>query len=350
MTNTHVVISRFVGVDARFEMKLWSPIPPVILGMTIRGTHRQELAAPANYARFYVSSIFPSLTRFIYIDNDIIAVGSINELWAVDLGKSNVVGLVHECGTRFYKHVVQHKHYNVLSPVFTEVFKHTNYNCYPNAGVMLVDQQRFNQLKLLERIEQLIKLNKVEFIYRLGSQPLVTLTTWGRYLPLDDKWNARSGINASDAVLLHYNGEQSKTFMCNVVSGIINGTVTAITLSDVTNSTREYAWGIAAMRVFAKVEHLPTLKQMFIDNAMRTYSELTKKRMEEEVAAMKAMEKKMRKSNNKIDGSTTTTTAADKDQQSSAGKQSSDKNSNSNQQNGSKLRNIRKSKSKNLPH
>jgi len=78
--------------------------------------------------------------------------------------------------------VVQHKHYNVLSPVFLEVFKHTNYNCYPNAGVMLVDQQRFNQLKLLERIEQLIKLNKVEFIYRLGSQPLVTLTTWGRYI------------------------------------------------------------------------------------------------------------------------------------------------------------------------
>ncbi len=97
--------------------------------------------------------------------------------------------LVHECGTRFFKHVVQHKHYNVLSPVFLEVFKHTNYNCYPNAGVMLVDQQRFNQLKLLERIEQLVKLNKVEFIYRLGSQPLVTLTTWGRYLPLDDKWN-----------------------------------------------------------------------------------------------------------------------------------------------------------------
>jgi len=319
-------------------VKLWSPIPPVILGMTIRGTHRQELAAPANYARFYVSSIFPSLNRFIYIDNDIIAVGSINELWAIDLGKSNVVGLVHECGTRFFKHVVQHKHYNVLSPVFLEVFKHTNYNCYPNAGVMLVDQQRFNQLKLLERIEQLIKLNKVEFIYRLGSQPLVTLTTWGRYLPLDDKWNARSGINASDAVLLHYNGEQSKSFMCNVLSGIISGTVTAITLGDVTNSTREYAWGIAAMRVFAKVEHLPTLKQMFIDNAMRTYSELNTKRMEEEIAALKAMEKKMRN-----------TIVTDKDKQISAGKQSSDKNSII-KQNGSKLRYVRKNKSKNSPH
>jgi hypothetical protein len=186
----------------------------------------------------------------------------------------------------------------------------------------------------------------VEFIYRLGSQPLVTLTTWGRYLPLDDKWNARSGINASDAVLLHYNGEQSKNFMCNVLSCIISGTVTAITLGDVTNSTREYAWGIAAMRVFAKVEHLPTLKQMFIDNAMRTYSELNTKRMEEEIAALKAMEKKMRNSNNnKIDGSI----ATDKDKQISAGKQSSDKYSII-KQNGSKLRYVRKNKSKNSPH
>ena len=58
------------------------------------------------------------------------------------------------------------------------------------------------------------------------------------------------------------------------------------------------------MRVFAKVEHLPTLKQMFIDNEVRTYSELNTKRMEEEIAALKAMGKKMRNSNNnKIDGS-----------------------------------------------
>jgi hypothetical protein len=72
--------------------------------------------------------------------------------------------------------------------------------------------------------------------------------------------------------------------------------------------------------------------------------------MEEEVAALKAMEKKMRKSNsNKIDGPIATTTATDKDKQSSAGKQSSEKYSNI-KQNGSQLRNVRKNKSKNLPH
>jgi hypothetical protein len=33
---------------------------------------RQDLAASANYARFYISRLFPQLKKFIYLDNDII--------------------------------------------------------------------------------------------------------------------------------------------------------------------------------------------------------------------------------------------------------------------------------------
>lgn len=69
-----------------FESITWSPIPNIIQEMKIRKTERQDLAAPANYARFYISNLFPNLKRFIYLDNDIIAIKPLDDLWNIDLG------------------------------------------------------------------------------------------------------------------------------------------------------------------------------------------------------------------------------------------------------------------------
>lgn len=39
----------------------------------------------------------------------------------------------------------------------------------PNAGVMLVDQQRFLASRQLQKIERLIQLNQEQFVYKLGE-------------------------------------------------------------------------------------------------------------------------------------------------------------------------------------
>lgn len=39
----------------------------------------------------------------------------------------------------------------------------------PNAGVMLVDQQRFLASQQLQKIERLIQLNQEQFVYKLGE-------------------------------------------------------------------------------------------------------------------------------------------------------------------------------------
>lgn len=59
-----------------YEAKHWTNIPDVIIKMKVRG-ERSELNAIANYARFYISQIFPHLKKFIYIDNDVIALKGI---------------------------------------------------------------------------------------------------------------------------------------------------------------------------------------------------------------------------------------------------------------------------------
>jgi len=53
----------------------------------------------------------------------------------------------------------------------------------------------------------LIRLNQREYVYELGSQPLIVLTTWGRYLSLHKRFNAVLGTKIRSPVLIHYKGE-----------------------------------------------------------------------------------------------------------------------------------------------
>ena len=84
-----------------------------------------------------------------------------------------------------------------------------------------MNQTLFNQLQLLHKVETLIKLNQHEFIYQLGSQPLVVLSTWKNYLPLEAKWNFRLAFHSpplNDTHLLHFNGKSVKGFMFSYIS------------------------------------------------------------------------------------------------------------------------------------
>ena len=197
---------------------LWDP-PIIIRTMQVRLKSRPELAAAPNYVRFYVKDLIPGIQKFLYIDNDVIARRPIEELWNIDL-KDNVLGLVHECGKRFVTHVVKKRTYNLSHPLVLNVFgDSSNYDkhCFPNAGVMFVNQTKFDELHLREKVEFLIKRNREEFIYLLGSQPLVVLSVWNHYLPLSEEWNARSGRETKNPGLIHFNGGPEKKFMQQVL-------------------------------------------------------------------------------------------------------------------------------------
>jgi len=197
-----------LGGLSSFEAITWSPLPEIIRNMKVRKKKRQDLAAPANYARFYISKLFPLLDRFIYLDNDIFAIRAVDSLWSEDLG-SNVFGLVHDCDQWFQTHVLSLGNYNISHPIVKRLFgDHVmNHSCHPNAGMMLVNQRLFNEGKYLEKIERLARLNQKEFLYRLGSQPLVVLTSWNNYSALPEKYNVRKHI--CDYNLIHRSSSSS---------------------------------------------------------------------------------------------------------------------------------------------
>ncbi|CAN0449030.1 unnamed protein product, partial [Ectocarpus fasciculatus] len=184
------MISSCVRGSFRYDTVEWTDIPEVITSMKIRAKGRQDLAAPANYVRFYVGALYPNIDRFLYIDTDTFVSKDIKQLWDVDLG-INVLGLRDFCDHGFPKHMFK-QHYNKKQPEAQHIMNSNHSDCFPNAGVMVVNQRRFEELKILEKIEALIVKNRKEFVYELGSQPLITLTCWDHYTPIPKTWNVAS--------------------------------------------------------------------------------------------------------------------------------------------------------------
>jgi hypothetical protein len=235
-----------LGNAISLEVATWDPLPSAIRNMKIRKRERQDLAAPANYARFYISQVFPSLRRFIYLDNDVMAQRSLSQLWEVDLGTSKV-GMVHDCGSWFQNHVVKLQNYNISHPVIKRIFgpELSSYHCHPNAGVMLVNERLRRKYKDLLEVEKLLALNQKEFLYKLGSQPLVVLTNWNHYLPIENKWNVRTTsfkyrtqVSDEEPGIFHFNGNSRKAFMVRIlfaaynISSIANATHVVLRLVD----------------------------------------------------------------------------------------------------------------------
>ena len=82
------------GGNARFEAKTWSPIPVVVGTMTVRGKNPERYPV-ASFALIYVGVLFPALNRYIFLDNTIFSVSSIDSLWDVSLDH-RAVGMVQQ--------------------------------------------------------------------------------------------------------------------------------------------------------------------------------------------------------------------------------------------------------------
>jgi len=139
---TNKLIKYYVGNNnkaSRMDIITWTDIPDIIKNITIRGKARSELSSPANYVRFYLSKIFlKKIKKIIYIDNDIIAIHAIDEIWNIDLN-NNIIGMVNQCQNNFfYKHVIEEKHYNYHHKYVLQVFQHFNHSCFPNTGAFIL--------------------------------------------------------------------------------------------------------------------------------------------------------------------------------------------------------------------
>uniref|UniRef100_A0A6S8EC87 Uncharacterized protein n=1 Tax=Aureoumbra lagunensis TaxID=44058 RepID=A0A6S8EC87_9STRA len=198
-----------------FDLKTYAP------ELQIRIPERENklyLSSELNFARFYLRAILSkkrtnkNIKKIIYLDADTIVLGDIVELWesslirtphavaAVSRPSKKLCGVFLSCDLPEVRAVLNQKGiYNVdtdLDPF--------------NAGVLIIDLQRWHSLNYTQEIEFWILQNSKIPIYDLFTNPPLMLTIRTHFEKLDPLWNCHQGSacwQEKNVSLLHWAGQ-----------------------------------------------------------------------------------------------------------------------------------------------
>lgn len=257
--------------NAFFEMKNWT-IPDGFPSIKNRNFDKAVI-----YARFYLPNLFP-VSKYIYLDNDLIANGNIHDLFSssltiskreMDASRPNTNTYIGRSTSKMYNKRQRYKSFVRESPP-TKVMvgfifdNHPQYRVYWNSnfkiknplvqksagfrglevflngGVALVDAMKWRQERMTEKAEALMIRNLDEKLYDVGAagdQGTFMLLFEGKMAALHPRWNMRrapaktigllgagytgivhfAGVTHGDSQLLCYEPLRYQSFTKSVV-------------------------------------------------------------------------------------------------------------------------------------
>ncbi|XP_059163725.1 glycosyltransferase 8 domain-containing protein 1-like [Physella acuta] len=213
--------SKLKNID--YELKAF-PAKWVDGRIKIRGG-RKELGSPLNYARYYLPKLFPLLKeKIIFIDDDCIVQGDIEELYKTPLEKGHIAAFSEDCQG-------QNKRLSRLNNIYAEFLDFKNEHiqqmhikptaCSFNTGVFVSNLSDWHSQNITSQLEYWMELNTKEEVYGNergggGSQPPMMIVFYNKFSRIDPLWHVRhlgasAGTSYSKsfvkkAKLLHWNG------------------------------------------------------------------------------------------------------------------------------------------------
>lgn len=162
-------------------------------------------ASIVNYFRLLLPTIIPNeIEKILYLDSDLIVVGSLDEIWEIDLKNYSIAAIENLdkfCSTNLRLGI----------PI--------NKKCF-NSGVMLCNLKKWRQIQLSEKTLSFIRNNSeiIEFWDQDGLNKILE----DDWLEIDMKWNMQHGLffdsnyallfkdQLSDPKIIHFTGDGLK--------------------------------------------------------------------------------------------------------------------------------------------
>lgn len=160
---------------------------------------------PANYVRFIIDSLLPHAKKAMWIDVDTVVKCDVVGMFRQALSETNYVIAavpVHRKPMGVNGKVLKSKQFRNLNISF-------------NAGVYVVDLERWRAQHMTRQIRKLTLKNAKKTMYKYGSQPPLVLTIGDQFEHLSWEWNAKADhLDRSaeeppfkqDACLVHWSG------------------------------------------------------------------------------------------------------------------------------------------------
>ena len=196
-------------------------------------TKVKSLSSPANFARFYLHDALPDVDKIIYMDLDMIVQGDISDVWNAQFMPGHIMAvtprLEHTIGTSsdFVRE------WKLLSGLYKQYYGHKlgAHDHMFNAGMYMLNLTAWRLQNKTQEIEYWMQAHAQSErpLWKLGTQPLLTIVTMRQWTPLDQRWMLRglgqetnddvTDADVRDAYLLHWSGHAAKPWHSGALYG-----------------------------------------------------------------------------------------------------------------------------------
>ncbi|TVU03068.1 hypothetical protein EJB05_51396 [Eragrostis curvula] len=176
-----------------------------------KGIQDLRYTSAFNHLRFYLPEVFPSLSKVLLLDHDVVIQKDLSGLWDIDM-KGKVIGAVETCTSDNGYHRLDSLVDFSNASIFNMFDPKT---CVFSLGMNIFDLHEWRKQDLAATYNKWFQLGKRQRLWKAGSLPLGQLVFYNQTVPLDHQWHVQGlGHNTNigreeieSAAVIHYSGK-----------------------------------------------------------------------------------------------------------------------------------------------
>ncbi|RLM57952.1 hypothetical protein C2845_PM18G10300 [Panicum miliaceum] len=177
----------------------------------LKGVRDPRYTSALNHLRFYLPEVFPSLSKVLLLDHDVVVQKDLSGLWNIDM-KGKIIGAVETCTSGEGYHGLDSL-FDFSNPSISNKFDAKA--CTFAFGMNIFDLNEWRKHGLTATYHKWFQVGKRQRLWKAGSLPLGQLVFYNQTLPLDRRWHVLGlGHDFSigrdeleSASVIHYSGK-----------------------------------------------------------------------------------------------------------------------------------------------
>lgn len=213
--------------SVRYKIVIFKP--EILKGKIPEDSQAQEAAQPLTFARFYLPVYLPEAEKAIYLDDDVVVQGDIQELFETNIKPGHAAAFSDDCDSASAKGFVRgagnQNNYIGFLDFKKEAIKKLGMRantCTFNPGVIVANLTEWRNQNVTQQLEHWMELNTKEDLYSKNlaesvTSPPLLIVFYKRHSTIDPMWHVRhlgntgagnrySSQFVKAAKLLHWNG------------------------------------------------------------------------------------------------------------------------------------------------
>ncbi|XP_018585624.1 glycosyltransferase 8 domain-containing protein 2 isoform X3 [Scleropages formosus] len=191
--------------------------PMILKGRVRPDSSRPELLHPLNFVRFYLPLLIIKHRRVVYLDDDVIVQGDIQELYNMKLQPGHAAAFASDCDLPSTHEMVRSVGMQTTYMGFLDYRKRevrelgiNPSDCSFNPGVFVADIEEWKRQKITLQLEKLMQQNFRDNLFSSAmaggvATPPMLIAFYRKYTPINPLWHVRHLENSQKQAVCQEN-------------------------------------------------------------------------------------------------------------------------------------------------